>query len=363
MVSIRSKSVLSSTLFVILHVCFWVLFLATPLVFRNHPPPNPGPRPPSLPDYYFLIFNLLDIPFFYINAYYLIPKILRKKGIVWYIFLVLGVVFVALIINHSIREYLFHLHNPVRGGFKRPFHIGNLFPLFFTWAFSTSFRIVSDNLVMEQNRKEQETERLKSELSFLRSQVSPHFMFNVLNSLAALARKKSELVEPVIIKLSELMRYMLYESADTQVSLDKEVQYLQSYIDLQKLRFGDDVKIIFEIVHPMASQSIEPMLLIPFVENAFKHGVGMIEQPIIELTLEANEKRLIFTIKNKVNQLFQEKKDRASGIGLANVKRRLDLLYPDAHSLEVIQQDTIYQVILELDFKHDRVLSLKKSTL
>ncbi|MDJ1501384.1 histidine kinase [Cytophagaceae bacterium BD1B2-1] len=293
----------------------------------------------------------------------MIPKILRKKGIVWYIFLVLGVVFVALIINHSIREYLFHLHNPVRGGFKRPFHIGNLFPLFFTWAFSTSFRIVSDNLVMEQNRKEQETERLKSELSFLRSQVSPHFMFNVLNSLAALARKKSELVEPVIIKLSELMRYMLYESADTQVSLDKEVQYLQSYIDLQKLRFGDDVKIIFEIVHPMASQSIEPMLLIPFVENAFKHGVGMIEQPIIELTLEANEKRLIFTIKNKVNQLFQEKKDRASGIGLANVKRRLDLLYPDAHSLEVIQQDTIYQVILELDFKHDRVLSLKKSTL
>jgi LytS/YehU family sensor histidine kinase len=135
----------------------------------------------------------------------------------------------------------------------------------------------------EKIKSDLENERLKSELSFLRSQISPHFMFNLLNSMVSLARKKSDLLEPMLIKMSEILRYMLYEKDDSKIPIEKEHAYLNNYIDLQILRFGKKVKVNFESNLENTSLLIEPMLLIPFVENAFKHGTGMIKEPTIDI--------------------------------------------------------------------------------
>ncbi|GAB3509817.1 hypothetical protein GCM10027442_17630 [Emticicia fontis] len=151
--------------------------------------------------------------------------------------------------------------------------------------------------------------------------------------------------------MSDLLRYMLYEKDDKQISLDNEVKYLQNYIDLQKLRFGDYVDIDFTVKAPTFSKNIEPMLLIPFVENAFKHGVGMIEKPIIRVELQTVENQLFFKVTNKFNTDIQEVKDGASGIGLTNVKRRLELLYPDQHTLNVEENENYYITELKLNLR------------
>ena len=206
-----------------------------------------------------------------------------------------------------------------------------------------------DKLVEDRNNKERETEHLKTELSFLRSQVSPHFMFNVLNNMVALARKKSDELEPSLIKLSSLLRYMLYETDEDKVLLEREVEYLQSYIDLQKQRFGRNIKINISFQQLQGSYTIEPMLLIPFVENAFKHGSGMITNAEIDINLEVKEGILQFRVKNKFNDAVVETRDKTSGIGLANVKRRLDLLYNKAYSLNIEKKDEWFNVLLEIN--------------
>lgn len=174
-------------------------------------------------------------------------------------------------------------------------------------------------------------------------------MFNVLNNMVALARKRSELLEPSLIKLSSLMRYMLYEADEEKVLLDRETEYLQSYIDLQQQRFGKNVVINFIANQPDSSYVIEPMLLIPFVENAFKHGVGSIENAEISIELKAQEDNLEFSVRNRYNPDKTEEKDKTSGIGLTNVRRRLNLLYGQKHSLLITEKDGWFIVSLHLN--------------
>ena len=220
----------------------------------------------------------------------------------------------------------------------------------FAVAASTAFQMIRDKMKSDQLIKEKENEKIKTELSFLRSQVSPHFMFNVLNNMVALARKKSDVLEPSLIKLSSLMRYMLYEADEEKVPLEKETEYLQSYIDLQEQRFGKNVTLNFSSQTPDDNYYIEPMLLIPFVENAFKHGTGLIEDAIITIDLRAKNKMLQFSVRNKYNPESLEIKDKTSGIGMANVKRRLNLLYGGNHSLLITKNNGWFMVSLQLNF-------------
>jgi LytS/YehU family sensor histidine kinase len=205
-------------------------------------------------------------------------------------------------------------------------------------------KIKSDKLLQER-----ENANLKTELSFLRSQVSPHFMFNVLNNMVALARKQSVQLEPSLIKLSSLMRYMLYETDEQKVLLEKEIEYLQSYIDLQQQRFGKNVCIntLFSAID--GNYNIEPMLLIPFVENAFKHGTGLIEKAQIDIEMRAKNNILFFAVRNKYNPLSEEEKDKTSGIGLTNVKRRLNLLYGGNHTLLINKNEGWFTASLQLN--------------
>jgi LytS/YehU family sensor histidine kinase len=209
--------------------------------------------------------------------------------------------------------------------------------------------MIKDRTKADRLAREKETENLKTELSLLRSQASPHFMFNVLNNMVALARKKSDLLEPSLLKFSSLMRYMLYETDEEKVALDKEIDYLQSYIDLQQQRFGNHVKLEVNLKPTEQHYEIEPMLLIPFVENAFKHGTGMIDEAHIIIDLNVINGMLEFVVKNKYNPVSVEIKDKTSGIGLSNVRRRLNLLYGPKHQLIITKQDNWFTASLKLN--------------
>ena len=174
-------------------------------------------------------------------------------------------------------------------------------------------------------------------------------MFNVLNNMVALARKKSDDLEPSLITLSSLLRYMLYETDEDKVPVEKEVEYLRNYIDLQKQRFGKNIQVNTDFNDVQKGHSIEPMLLIPFVENAFKHGTGLIENAAIEIKLQLHNKRLQFTVRNRYNEQAMETQDKTSGIGLNNVKRRLNLLYDKDHLLEIEKKDGWFTVLLKLN--------------
>jgi LytS/YehU family sensor histidine kinase len=225
----------------------------------------------------------------------------------------------------------------------------SFFVFLFILASSTAYQMINDRIKTERTAKEKETENLKTELSFLRSQVSPHFMFNVLNNMVALARKQSEELEPSLINLSSLMRYMLYETDEDKVDLEREIDYLQSYIDLQRQRFGKKVTVNVLFQKDDLNYSIEPMLLIPFVENAFKHGTGMIENAQIDIDLSVTNGLLQFCVRNKFSDTTLEVKDKTSGIGLNNVERRLNLLYKDHHKVLINKKDGWFTVSLQLN--------------
>jgi LytS/YehU family sensor histidine kinase len=224
------------------------------------------------------------------------------------------------------------------------------FPILFFLVISTIYRLVLDKINHEKVQTINEAEKLAMELKFLRSQVSPHFLFNVLNNLVSMARLKSDQLEPSLIRLSELMRYMLYESDEKKVSTDTEIEYLKSYIALQKLRFEEDVAISADIQEGIHPGTIEPMLLIPFVENAFKHGIAMVKNPFIRIALRITNNNLSFRVENKFGH-GAHTNDRNSGIGLANIKARLNLLYPERHELYIGKSGDVFRIDLLLQLK------------
>ena len=332
---------------ILLHIAAWVLLFSLPFILRqsydNNKQPPPSPDQTAFTILYFTN-AILWILFFYLNAQVLIPKLLYRKRY-WQMAGALLLVLVGLVSVGRVYFYLFIHHTEFRW---RNSFVFTIFTFLFFAACSTAYQMIRDKIKADRILSEKENENLKTELSLLRSQVSPHFMFNVLNNMVALARKHSDQLEPSLIKLSSLMRYMLYEADEEKVLLEKEIEYLQSYIDLQQQRFGRGVKVDVSLEVGDGQYYIEPMLLIPFVENAFKHGTGMIEDARIEIELKTCKKELRFSVKNKYNPGSEEIKDKTSGIGLANVKRRLNLLYGDHHTLNIEKKDGWFMVSLQL---------------
>lgn len=331
-----------------LHVLFWALFFALPYLLRPALDNNaPKTRPGAYHGFYILLLlnNFLRLLLFYGNAYLFIPRLLYRKRYGQYLLVLLAAQCVMLLCD----RLFFDLLIPGEVHRIKNFFAFNLLPFFFIVIASAAFRMIRDRIEEDKRQKERETENLKTELSFLRSQVSPHFMFNVLNNMVALARKKSDLLEPSLIKLSSLLRYMLYETDEDKVPLEKEVEYLQNYIDLQRQRFGKNIQIDARIQAGETGHTIEPMLLIPFVENAFKHGTGLMADARIDIRLTVERGVLLFTIRNRYNEDTGEVKDKTSGIGLNNVKRRLNLLYEGGHHLQLEKKEGWFTVTLQLN--------------
>lgn len=301
------------------------------------------------PDFYSLprtIYTVLEVAAFYINVFYLFPRLFQRNRIKLYLFSILGI---ALLITGIHFTALLMVERDPPGILLAQATI-KFFVSAMILATGTSYCLIRDTIRARRLEKEQ----LRTELSFLRSQVSPHFMFNTLNSMVALARKKSDKLEPALIELSNLMHYMLYESDQEQVSLSKEINYIQSYIDLQTLRFGNQVRIICSMQRPAEERYIEPMLLIPLIENAFKHGIGLIEDPEINIQLQVSKEDVSLLVRNRYNHLSTEIKDKVAGIGLANLERRLDLLYPGRHDLMAEKNGHWFKASLKIQL-HDQM--------
>ena len=330
-----------------LHTVIWIMVFALPYVLDS------GPRPGNYvistreeTAFFYLRFStyFMWIPVFYLNSEILTPRLIYRKRIISYALLLLLILTVILVFHGLIFNAL------IPDSYSLPRAIRYNLPTFMlTVAVSVLYKMSRDRVREEETIQEIQQENLRTELSFLRSQISPHFVFNVLNNIVAMVRLKHENLEETVIKLSSLMQYMLYEADDEKVRLKREAEYLQSYIDLQQQRFGSKVKISTKVSLSDDWHEIEPMLLIPFVENAFKHGVGMISDPQILVDLRTEDRVLYFSVRNKFNHDQLEIKDKTSGIGLNNVTRRLNLLYAGEHKLEISTEGNWFNVSLQLN--------------
>jgi len=331
-------------------VLVWTFIFVVPFVLRMVLFKN-DPRNGSLLNIFFSFLTIILI--FYVHTYAIYPFLKKSYGKWTYAGLLLSLfIFFLVAMGYFMHDLtgVAQAHGvPNTPGKFNPARIVLIFPFALVIFCSYAYRLYIEKIKQNELIKEMETNHLKTELDFLRSQVSPHFMFNLMNTLVSMARKKSELMEPSLISLSQLMRYMLYDSNGDKLSLPNEIEYLKNYINLQLLRFGDSVRFNLFISGDPENYKIEPMLLIPFVENAFKHGTS-VDDPMIEVAIivdnEASSLNLM--VSNNVGGEVKNKGE-GSGIGLVNVKRRLELLYPANHSIVIDENAALYTVNLELN--------------
>ena len=198
----------------------------------------------------------------------------------------------------------------------------------------------------EQKNKELEKEKLQTELAFLRNQVSPHFFMNTLNNIHALIDVNSENAKESIIKLSKLMRYLLYDSEKGSAGLQKEIDFIQNYVDLMKLRFSDKVKIELSFPENVPEVNIPPLLFTSLVENAFKHGVSYQANSLVGIYLRIHEENLFFRIKNTIHQNRQT--PETGGLGLKNLKKRMELIYGSRFDLKTESDDSYFEINVKI---------------
>ncbi len=330
----------------VLHVLFWILVFAMMLMA------GPGNSTSFLE----IVRKIINLAFYilvvYINLGYLIPRFLSQKSFMTYCLLLLAMVAVFTPIKVLLLYITYEEVDP------REFLIMNqqyIFLLLFMIAGgSTVIKIISDWQRHQRDRKDLETQRMQSEIKFLKSQINPHFLFNTLNSLYALTLKKSDKAPEIVIKLSEMMRYMLYECNERRVPLQKEVNYIENYLALEKIRQSGQADIQFKVEGQIADQTIAPLMFIPFLENSFKHGLNhQIGDGYVHVIMKVlGEKLLIRILNSKPNHSTLPIVKQNGGIGLANVRRRLSLLYPNQYKLDIEESDTAHIVELSLDLSN-----------
>lgn len=292
-----------------------------------------------------LFFYMLVV---YINLGYLIPRFLNQKNFMTYVLLLLAMVAVFTPIKVML---LYITYDEVDPRELLVMNQHTIFLVLFMIAGGTTvIKIISDWQRHQRDRKELETQRMQSEIKFLKSQINPHFLFNTLNSLYALTLKKSDKAPEIVIKLSEMMRYMLYESNERRVPLQKEVTYIQNYLALEALRQSGQADISFNVEGQITDQTIAPLIFIPFLENSFKHGLNhQISDGYVHVNMKVLGNKLLLRILNsKPAQPPLPSENTSGGIGLANVQRRLNLLYPNQYKLDIEDNDKEHIVELSL---------------
>ncbi|WP_443937463.1 sensor histidine kinase [Pedobacter sp. MW01-1-1] len=302
----------------------------------------------------FGVFGILNLSTYYVNYFFLIPGLIKKRKKYWlylivFFVLIIGVAFlktgIAVLYPTELLQHL-NREGKLQDTPVTDFAFGSAFIAGFFLISSCIIRFTIDWFASERIQRNLESERREMELQFLKSQLNPHFLFNSLNNIYSLAYQKSEKTADAILKLSEIMRYMIYESNTPTVSLSKEVDYLTSYIELQRIRFKDGAYIELSLNGEIDDQKIVPLMLISFVENAFKHGIVTDPLDPVKINISANQKILHFSV---INKKGTQNKDAQGGVGLTNVERRLQLVYPDRYKLNVVNSATHYICELMID--------------
>lgn len=285
----------------------------------------------------------------YLNYFYTWPRFLQSKNL-WRYIAEFSIPFALLITARvHLQRYLIDGYTHKVDYFYSSFFIVQITAItLFIVLFVGMLRFAVDWFEFEARKKEVENERLTAELNFLKAQINPHFLFNTLNNLYYLAYTKSENTTEVIAKLSQMMRYMIYDSNHPRVLLNKEIEYMQNYISLERLRLNNQIPINFKIEGNTDNISIAPLIFITFLENAFKHGVvNNNPKAWVDILIQLSGAECTYTVKNSKAKTGSNSTEK-SGIGLQNVERRLQLSYPDNYKINVEENDDFYFVQLNL---------------
>ena len=328
------------------HTLFWLLMLLV-LVELGNRNLNTGFR---------LILESVNIFFYivitYINLLYLIPNFLSGKKKEWLFIGSLLLVCAVVTPLKVITLYFLHSNFPQIQTELIKNQLWYFLGLVYIAGFSTIYSIISEWKEQEKQRAELQNQTVASELRFLKTQINPHFLFNTLNSLYALSMKKSDDAPEVVLRLSEMMRYMLYECNEPQVPLAKEVSYIENYLSLEKLRLPESIDLQFRVSGDITNLQIAPLLFIPLIENSFKHGVAnQIGKGFVHIELISDDKELRFYVENsfaKKGYSPEREQQKNGGIGLSNVQRRLDLLYPGKNTLKIEDVADTFKVCLSI---------------
>lgn len=325
------------------HLLFWMLLLGLWFMLRYEDYVNP------VIAFQVTLIKVVDLVFLvYITNYILIPQLLYKRK-----YLLFAFVFIVMIVASSIfkMNIIGRLtSNPLllnfSGNWKDRLY-DNIIPHFFLVIAGAAIKLVFDQINLQKRMAEMAKEKAEAELNFLKSQINPHFLFNSLNSVYFLIDRNNDDARKALHKFSDMLRYQLYEANGDKIPIEKEIDYLQDYVDLQKLRKDENYSVQFTCDPGVKGFSIEPLLLIPFVENAFKH-ISHKNGPhnFIRMDLTRNNGFFQFTVENSKENNFRD--NEQGGIGLSNVKRRLELLYPGRHELEIEDKPDLFRVNFKL---------------
>lgn len=303
-----------------------------------------------------LILFMILIVLFYANARYVIPNTILKGRQTLFILWIIGVVFGTQLAALGYTA-LTNMHTRMAilvGKTVEPYYIWDRYVFTMTvlvLGVSTSWALLEYRRRAEQKQKKLEEDKIDMELTVLKTQINPHFFFNTLNSVYSLTYIDVDDARKALLTLGNMMRYLLYNTEEGNTTLVKEVDFLKNYIALMKLRATENVKIELDIPPNLDDYIICPMLLLPFLENAFKHGVDPVEKTVISIELKQDKSLLYFTV---INCTFTKNNDdnHEGGLGLSNTKRRLDLLYPRKYTLHTcINENGKYEVNLQIDLK------------
>ncbi len=335
--------------YIILHIIASVAFLSIPII--TSPDFNTDRNLFTIKPFLqsFSRFFLL-LAYFYLNFYYLLPNyFFQKKKLIFGI-----VTLILFVIVFKLPDVLFpfNIENLPRMEFPNQFSKGSPKPPFpflegsifqFLFVFGLSYLIKINNRFEEINNEKQ-----IAEISYLKAQINPHFLFNTLNSLYALTLQKSNEAPNAVLKLSGIMRYVVSESDSEFVTLDKELNYIKDYIELQKLRLDKSIFLSFEINGETKGKAIVPLILIPFIENAFKYGINPDTESHIKIQIFIKDQTLTLVVQNSIvaNNISEEEKTEE---GLKNTQKRLEFMYPGKHSLTVNENDDTYEVTLKIE--------------
>jgi len=269
--------------------------------------------------------------------------IILGSSVVFLFFLKLGKV-IMLDSRYSLNLTQYGIYSPGH-------YAGDILYIIFYSAFAVLIKMLIKWYDDKKAAEEKMIQDHKFELELLKAQLNPHFFFNTLNNIYSLVYKKSDEAPAALMKMSDIMRYMHYESKAEKVPLEKEIEYLDDYIELQRLRFTDPGYIDYTVKGELENHEIPPMLLLSFVENAFKHGKKRVSNPGIIIHIEASGKVLNFIVSNYIIEEQPKENPGHTGIGLKNIRRRLELLFPNCHDLTITAKDGRYTVNLNIYLK------------
>jgi hypothetical protein len=301
---------------------------------------------------------------FLVNVYFLVPRLLLKKRYLHYFISIFVLIIIGIAINMIARSAFFSFADPginfSPDGLRQPdLNSPNPKPPFMAFADNliicilivgagTTIKLMSKWLSEESLRKDAEKEQLKTNLALLRHQVSPHFFMNTLNNIHSLIEIDTEKAQDAVVRLSTLMRYLLYDSAQNTIELKKEIEFITSFISLMQLRHSDEVEVTIMIPENIPDAKIPPMLFISLLENAFKHGVNYPLKSYIYFELQCNDNHLSCIIRNSKHKVAPNYHGEYSGIGLENIKESLKLIYEDNFQLNIRDKESEFEVDLKI---------------